>query len=103
VEPFKRERVKRGRGVFPRLSAVEEKLIRSPGTALWAVRLMYGSYVAAREWVRRYRPWCERNGQKYLRDEAIDKAAEIFGIDREKLANGMNRSRRRQKSTAETP
>ena len=103
IEPFKREPKRttgRRSSKHWRPSLVEEKFIRV--AELWAVLLMYGSYVAAQEWVRRYRPWCEKNGQKYVRDEAIDKAAKIYGIPRDTLANAMSRSKRRQKSTAET-
>ena len=103
IEPLKRE-PKRAPGRRSskhwRPSPIEEKcLVR--GLDLGCVLLMYGSYIAAEEWVRRYRPWCERNGRKYVRGEAIDKAAEIYGIDRESLANRLSRSKRRQKSTAE--
>lgn len=56
--------------------------------------LMFGSRVAAAEYVRRYRAACEREGRKYVRRHAISAAAKRFGLDENKLTNWLNRSKR---------
>ena len=41
---------------------------------------------------------CARTGRKYDREFAIDQAANMVGLDREKLVNWLNRSKRLRKA-----
>jgi hypothetical protein len=69
-------------------------MVRSPGTDLAMVWLMFGSRIAAEEWVRRYKAKCEADGTKYVRSDAIEHAAKLFNMDPRSLSNWMRRSKR---------
>jgi hypothetical protein len=67
--------------------------IRQHDNLDWAL-LIFGPRVCAREIVRRHRIECAQNNCKYDRGYAIDQAAKTVGLDREKLVNWLNRSKR---------
>jgi hypothetical protein len=58
-----------------------------------AVRI-FGPYHWAAELIRRKRVARKKNGGEYSRADAINQAADRVGLDRKKLRNWMNRSRR---------
>jgi hypothetical protein len=53
---------------------------------------LFGPRVVAEELFERYRDQAKRVGQ-YRRDEAIDQAADLVGLDRDRFRHWMNRSR----------
>jgi len=55
--------------------------------------ILYGPRIAAEEYVLRYKAACKRDGHKYVREEAISKAAKHVGLDVDKLTNWLNRSK----------
>jgi hypothetical protein len=53
---------------------------------------MFGQYVVAEELFERYRDQAKRV-DRYRRDEAIDQAADLVRLDRDRFRHWMNRSR----------
>jgi hypothetical protein len=49
---------------------------------------------AGQEYLKWYREDCRRNGRKYVRAEAIEKAVKLFKLDRRKFINWLDRSKR---------
>jgi hypothetical protein len=70
--------------------------VRQTDDLLWALAI-FGPRVSAREIIRRHRIECSQTGRKYDREYAIDQAAEMVGLDPQKLANWLNRSKRAHK------
>jgi hypothetical protein len=71
----------------------QHKLTGSWLNLAFAVSL-FGERTCAEELMRRYKEECERAGHRYRRDDAIDEAARLVRMDRDKLANWVNRSKR---------
>jgi hypothetical protein len=75
---------------WPELARIMIRQHNDLGFAL----MTFGPHLCAEEMIRRYKAECKKSRHRYSRDEAIDKAADRVGLDREKLRNWMNRSRR---------
>jgi hypothetical protein len=55
-------------------------------------KALFGQRVVAEELFERYRDQAKQVG-RYRRDEAIDQAADLVGLDRDRFRHWMNRSR----------
>jgi hypothetical protein len=71
---------------------IARKAVRQHDNLHWAL-MLFGPRVCAEEVIRRHKVDCKRAGRRYSRDYAIDEAAKLVGMDRNTLANWLNRSK----------
>jgi hypothetical protein len=82
--------------VLARIMVRQHDLSNDPG--LQFALGVFGPYVVAEELFERYRDEAKQAGRRYRRDEAIYKAADRLGLDRDALRHWMNRSRSKRRT-----
>ena len=73
--------------VRPFSPELRRKILAQHDDLLGIPLLLFGCRVVAEAWVRSYRDQCRREGRKYNRRQAVEKAAALVGLDADTLAN----------------
>jgi hypothetical protein len=81
----------RSRENFP--PSITRIAIRQHHILEWALPI-FGPYRCAEEAIRRHKEECKQTGRRYERDYAIDRAAKLVGLPKQKLRNWLLRSKR---------
>ena len=63
-------------------------------TSLDFALVLFGPYVCGEEIMRRHQIKCQQTGREYIREDALDAAAEMVGMTPNKLDNWLKRSKK---------